>query len=399
MTRRTAHGVVAAHGVHLLLAVGLVAALGLLVTQARRLWFFGDDWEFLAYRGTLPGPSLGLLEPHNEHWSTVPILVYRAVFSVVGLRSFLPYMVPVLAAHLVICVVLFWLLRRFGASPWVSLGTALFIAFYGAGAEDTLWAFQIGFVGSVMFGLVAIAAIDLLRPAWLAVGAGWLLMLLGLMSSGVGLAMVGAVAVFVACLRGMRSALVHISVPVAGYAVWYLVYGRHAAKPIPTSLETLPLVPQFVWTGFTAVFEKGTGIPSSGAAILLVVLAVAFTRTLTDPRLRCLAWAGIAGALLHFTIAGVSRVASGVDQGLASRYLYLGAVMLAPALAVTLDAIWARVRPPGGRPGGWWGRWPCSCSSTGWPTPSRSGRCGGSTSVTCPTGSPPGWPSSSGAHW
>ena len=71
-------------------------------------------------------------------------------------------MVPVLTAHLVICVVLFWLLRRFGASPWVSLGTALFIAFYGAGAEDTLWAFQIGFVGSVMFGLLAIAAIDLL---------------------------------------------------------------------------------------------------------------------------------------------------------------------------------------------------------------------------------------------
>ena len=73
---------------------------------------------------------------------------------------------------------------------------------------------------------------------------------------------------------------------------------------------------------------------------------------MSDPRLRCLAWAGIAGALLHFTIAGVSRVASGVDQGLASRYLYLGAVMLAPALAVTLDAIWARVRSPR-----WAARW------------------------------------------
>jgi len=328
------------------LSFGLVVAFGLLVTQARRLWFFGDDWDFLAYRGTLPGEALGVLVPHNEHWSTVPILIYRAIFSVVGLRHFLPYMVPVLLAHLVICAVTYWLLRRFGSSGPVSVTVALLLAFYGAGAEDTLWAFQIGFVGSVMFGLLAVAAVDALASPWLAMVAGWVLLLLGLMSSGVGLSMVGVVAVFVACQRGVRSALVHVSLPVACYAVWYPVFGRQGTKPVPTSLDTLPLVPQFVWTGLTGVFEKGSGIPASGAVILLAVLTVALIRNVSDIRLRCVAWAGIVGALMHFTIAGISRVANGVDQGLASRYLYLGAVLLAPALAMTLDAAWSHLRSP-----------------------------------------------------
>jgi hypothetical protein len=62
------------------LVAGLVASGALLVALARQLWFFGDDWELLLHRGTVAGTDLGLFAPHNEHWSTIPILVFRGVW-------------------------------------------------------------------------------------------------------------------------------------------------------------------------------------------------------------------------------------------------------------------------------------------------------------------------------
>src|SRR5450830_1294346 len=72
------------------LVTGLVAAGVLLVQSARQLWFFADDWEFLLTRGTVPGKDLGLFTPHNEHWSTIPILVFRAIFAVFGAAALPP---------------------------------------------------------------------------------------------------------------------------------------------------------------------------------------------------------------------------------------------------------------------------------------------------------------------
>ena len=55
-----------------------------------RQWFIADEWAFLADRD---GGDLGdLLRPQNEHWSTIPILVYRGLWHVVGLRSYVPYL-------------------------------------------------------------------------------------------------------------------------------------------------------------------------------------------------------------------------------------------------------------------------------------------------------------------
>ena len=42
-----------------------------------------------------------------------------------------------------------------GADPWVATALALLFALLGAGAEDLAWAFQIGFVSSVLFGLLS----------------------------------------------------------------------------------------------------------------------------------------------------------------------------------------------------------------------------------------------------
>ena len=55
----------------------------------RHYWFWHDEWDFLVTRD---GADLhDLLRPHNEHWSTVPILFYRLVWRVFGLKSYAPY--------------------------------------------------------------------------------------------------------------------------------------------------------------------------------------------------------------------------------------------------------------------------------------------------------------------
>ena len=91
---------VIAHGLTLLSAFALWAYLD------RNLWFFGDEWDFLTRRG-LHGAYFSLWTPHNEHWSVLPILLWRGIYSLEHLSSYWPYLIPLLLAHVVV-VHLLW---------------------------------------------------------------------------------------------------------------------------------------------------------------------------------------------------------------------------------------------------------------------------------------------------
>src|SRR5262245_23625838 len=57
------------------LLLALAAALPLLLWWGRDQWFFLDEWEFLVNRRA--GDISSLFEPHNGHWVTVPLILYR----------------------------------------------------------------------------------------------------------------------------------------------------------------------------------------------------------------------------------------------------------------------------------------------------------------------------------
>ena len=127
----------------------LAAALPILLVVGRRKWFFWDEWDFLAQRG-LHGHGLAeavarLFRPHNEHWSTLPILVYRLLFALFGVRHYLPYQAVVVLVHLAVCLALWFIMVRAGASAWVATALGAVFALFGAGSQTSLWAFQIGF--------------------------------------------------------------------------------------------------------------------------------------------------------------------------------------------------------------------------------------------------------------
>jgi hypothetical protein len=328
------------------LVAGLIAAGALLVDSASQLWFFGDDWEFLLHRGTVPGADLGLLAPHNEHWSTIPVLIFRGVFAVVGLRHYVPYALPVIVAHLGVVALMYLLLVRFGTSRWVAVGVCLFLAFLGAGAENTLWDFQVGFVGAVFFGLLALWLYAQNEQRGWPLPLVWVALILALMCSGIGVPMLGVVCVYAAARRGLARAALLASVPLAVYAAWFVGWGRGAARlPVSSPWDYL-LVPRYVWIGLTTAWERDFGIPGSGAVILVVLVGAALLARSIPATLRHFAWAGLAGALAQLLLAGSTRISFGVGQGAASRYAYIVSVLMAPALALVLQLVVNRLTEP-----------------------------------------------------
>jgi hypothetical protein len=320
---------------------GLVVSAVMWLILNSRLWFFYDTWGFILNRVRVSSPDLALWQPSNEHWSTLPILLFRLMFSVFGLKHHLPYVVPLLAMHLVICVIIAWMLRRNGVSRWTVVGVTLILGFLGAGAENLEWEFQTGFVGSVMFGLLSLVVLSRGRTGrWRIVGA-WVLMTAGLMCSGVGVTMVGCAALLVLLRRGVVKAAIVASVPVVVFSAWYATFGRYNTQAHP-SVKDLGRLPRYVWTGLTSPWETTTGIPGSGALIILVIVGVVLLSGRRHPLAAVLA----VGAVAQLTISGFVRVQYGVDQAAASRYAYLICIYTSVAVGIAVDAVVRRLGRP-----------------------------------------------------
>ena len=68
--------------------LSLVLGLVVLLYLDRHLWFLGDIFEF--FNRFQPGQSLNLFFPHNEHWSTIPILLNLGLYDIFGLDTYAP---------------------------------------------------------------------------------------------------------------------------------------------------------------------------------------------------------------------------------------------------------------------------------------------------------------------
>ena len=160
-----------------------------MVIAAAILWltrgysFYFDEWTFIQ---TAPDWTwTTFLQPHNEHPVMLTRLVYWLLLSTAGMRSYLPYMLVLLALHGTSVVLLFELIRR-RAGDLVGLACAALLLVLGAGWENVLWAFQIAFVGSVACGLGMMLALeDPSSPPRLL--ATVILLTAALMFSGIGL--------------------------------------------------------------------------------------------------------------------------------------------------------------------------------------------------------------------
>ena len=328
-----------------------VLALPLLLFWGRGWWFWADDWDFLAARTA--GNAGDVFRGHYQHWTTVPVLAYRGLWFVFGLRSYLPYQLLVVAAHLIAVALLRIVMRRAGVRPWLATVTALVFVFFGSGAENILIAFQITFVGSLMFGLAQLLLADHEgswdRRDWLGLLAGFA----GLMCSGVAIAMTIVVGIAMLLRRGWRIALLHTAPLAIAYAIWSGVSPKGTSAGVYRTQSPLQVI-KFLAIGAASAFGRLGQVPGIGIAIAAVML-VGLAWTFREQGLGALRGrlalpaALLAGAVVFLLVTGLVRsgqpgplanvVGAGPARARQSRYVYLVVAMALPALALAADAV------------------------------------------------------------
>jgi hypothetical protein len=319
----------------------LVVAAPLILWFNRNQWFFGDEWEFFANR--MSGWGRVLFEPHNEHWSTAPILAYRAVYAAVGLRSYLPYVAVLVVLHVTAAHLLWRVMNRVGVAPLVSTGLAAVFAVLGSGYENLLWAFQIGFVGSVAVGLAHLLLVDHDGPFGRRDRLAWVVAVVGLLFSGISVIMTVTSGVSVLLRRGVKDALATVAPPAAVYVLWFAAVGHEGLGSGGGRAESVLDAPAYLWTGLSSALEGASGIPAAGAVLVILVLGWllrhgAATRLPSAP-----ATAMAVGAASLFAMLAAGRSGYGVEQATASRYLYIAVALLLPALGLMLSDATGRV--------------------------------------------------------
>lgn len=327
----------------LALAALVASGLAAIMVIDRATWFYFDEWAFLGYHQDLQRQgqwARSLFAPHNEHWSTVPMLVYEGLLSTVGLRSYLPYLAVLVALHGLVVWLLAGLLLRHSTSWRPTLLVLAPVMVFGAGAENLTWAFQIGFVGSVASGLAHLSMVDHDGPVGRRDVAGLAIGLVGLMCSGIAVTMTVVVALLLLVRRRWAAAALAVGPLAVAYGVWYVAIGNEGGgAPRPTNAQLTEL-PAYVWQGITATLEGLTGLPGTGP--VFVVLLLAYVASRRELRSLLLPLASAAGAVALFMITGYGRVSLGVEQAASSRYVYVAAMLMIPLVGAAVGYAWER---------------------------------------------------------
>lgn len=314
------------HAVFLTLAVLAGAVLAYL---ARQTTFWQDEWSVIDYQRSMAD----ILRPLNEHWSTIPILLYRTTFSIVGLQSYLPYIAQVIVLHLIAVAAAYVLMvPRVGRLAAAIASVPLLLL--GSGAENLFWAFQTGFVGSVAFGLWALVLLER-TGRWSLVGAS-LLLIASLMSSGIGLVMVAAAVARTILDPLDRRRFVATVPPIVVYGAWFLAFGRGAVRS--GSLSGPVELATFLRRGIGHAVGGMSGLAflPFGSALALVVFVGACVVTawglLRASWKPTLAAASLFAIAVEYGVIGLTRADLPGDFATRSRYVYIAAFFIVLAV-------------------------------------------------------------------
>ena len=314
--------------------VVVVLAVPLLLYLGRDQWFFLDEWWLLSDGA---GSHDGIFDAHNGHWITLPAILYRINYWVWGLRTYVPYQVPVVLLHVGSAVLLRTLMRRMGVRGWIATAAALVFVFFGTGSVNIFFGFQVSLTGSLFCGLALLLLADqdgpINRRDWLALAVG----VVGLMTSGVFVAMVAGVAVAVLLRRGLAVAAFY-TVPLGViYGAWHLLNGQGGR---PMSLTSPGESLRFMARMFTGTFTSLAQSDLGGGALELVVagtLVVLLTRfvgtresvQIAIPVALLTAWVAFAGLTALAREPGV-----GAAWGATDRYVHVTAALFLPVIAL-----------------------------------------------------------------
>jgi hypothetical protein len=327
--------------------VVLVGAGAFLLWVNRHQWFIADEWNSLVDRRLVGGDGhLGIWDAHNSHLAATVTVVYRALFSVFGARTYLPYLTVMILTQLALMHVMWRVLLRLGiASTLATIGSAL-VVLYGEGFEISTTAFGMQNAGALALGFAALLAMPEDRAIVRRDGLVLALLVLALgTSSGVTIPVVAAVGLVALVRRGWRPALLTVAVPALLFLLWYALHGEQAttAQGALGTGEAIRGMPTFVahglWWALQDLFDLGGGGP---VVLLLAAVLVAVTLRWREAAWQvalCLAL----GAPLYLAVTTVGRGGFGLRVAGDSRYAFVVLAFVLPVLVLAVDRLARRV--------------------------------------------------------
>jgi hypothetical protein len=315
----------------------LAVAVPVLAWINRHQWFSGDEWQVITSNGLGSNPTRrGLFAPHFEHWITVGILVYKALYGVFAARTYVPYVAVLIAVILAVAHLSWRLLLRIGVHPALATAVAALTTVMAVGWENRSTAFQMVVIGPVALGFGALLVMPTRGPLGRRDVIVVALLLLGLMCSGTGVTMTAVVVLAALLCRGWKVAAGIVAVPAVVYGVWYLAEGSSGQRddtPMSTVLRDLP---GFVWRGVTHALDDLTLIEHAGVLLLVLVVPWLVWRAWqAGPRRQPwpLVIATTVGALASVTLTGLRRSTAPP----VSRYSDIVVLLALPALALMVQ--------------------------------------------------------------
>lgn len=318
--------------------IAVLAALPTILYFGRNQWFFIDEWSFLAGR---PFGVDGVLDDHNGHWVSTPFLLFRSLYSIFGIRTYLPYQLLATLSHLGAVVLSRLVMRRIGVGPWTATMVACFLLLLGSGLSNLVFAFQVSLNGSVVCGLGALLLADHGGPIGRRDAAALGVTMVGLTTSAVMIPLVAAVGVATLIRRGPRVAVLHTIPPAVVFAAWFLAFGRDGSSAGAFSFANFA---RFFVDMNRAVF-LGLGDFGLAAIVLAVTAAVGAAAAWRDQADRgplamvvalLVAWWGFA----LVTSAGRNELLEVSSRApFADRYLHVGTMLLLPLVALGIEQI------------------------------------------------------------
>jgi hypothetical protein len=316
----------------LVLAVAVVISMVWLLRLDSQLTFIADDWMLLVKRHEWSFDYF--LHPFHGNIVLGPGVVYKFLQETVGMGSATPYYFVAVATFALSAVLLFFYLRR-RVGDWLALFAAVLILFLGAAFEDLLFAFQVGYFGSVAAGLGMLLCLDREDEKWDRAACALLAVSLSFGSVGIAFA-TGAVVDF-ALGRRPRGRRFYVAFgPIVLFGLWWLGWGRGAENHI--SFDNVLHTPEFVFNaasaGFVSLLGLATGDGSEpeqphliwGKLLLVAGGLLLLARVVRQGRISRGLGVALAIGLAFWILAGVNRDETRLPTS--SRFQYPSAVFL-----------------------------------------------------------------------
>jgi len=331
-----------------LLAAVLAAAAVMTLVLTWQLTFWQDTFDFLISRRDITWDTV--FTPHNEHIIVFPTLIEQAIMRIFGLGDAHPEYILLVVFLIAAALLVFDYVRR-RTGYWAALFATILILCLGPAWEVLLWPFEIGFIGSILFGVATLLALERDSRRRDLAACAFLILAMGFSSLGIPFAVGAAVDVVQKRrTRGWGRAYL-VVVPVALFALWYLGWGHEAeshmtlhnvlASP-PFVLESVAVAAGSLF-GFATSSASGEIVPLWGALILVGVVAGVVHVQRRHPGYLPTLWPVVAAALANWFLTAFNAE-PGRDPT-SSRYQYAGAIFIVLVLANLLPKLeWTRRR-------------------------------------------------------